>query len=373
MENNSFEIGDMIFDHDSNNSYNGIEKYLVRGKDKQFYTAYQFDKVKYENYPFLHELKGCVEIQGSILHPNIQKFHDLIDHNGQIFVLFDHELLSFLSLFENCNKINEERCRHILLHLMKGIDHLHSNMIIHNDISPYSLYISSSQEIVIKNFMKSRKYESQSGMSNSKGVLNFRAPELIVGGAKDPFKVDIWACGILLLMCLKYENPIKGTTEEDISHSILSFEYKKEPYISDEFDNLLKKMLQKDPNRRATSKEILEDPWLIKKPDSIVWLFDKGATAQKLRVETKMSLSRAKEMLLPFMTQYGFKITYRNQNKVMSFQIRQPHNLLFNIKIDERSNGFVDYIITKLSSDDNDFFDKIINEIIDLFQQSSNI
>ena len=63
------------------------------------------------------------------------------------------------------------------------------------------------------------------------------------------FPVDIWSAGIALYIIISGNLPFNRDKEHDLEYSILN-------------NNLLKNILEKDPNKRYTDNQILEHPWM---------------------------------------------------------------------------------------------------------------
>ena len=108
----------------------------------------------------------------------------------------------------------------------------------------------------------------------------YMAPEIVLSNKHNGYKgfpVDIWACGITLYIMLSGTLPfnlnnksndelslkeIKKKDNTDLQIQIINFNPKKIKKISDEANNLLNGLLNKNPEKRLTCNEILNHPWL---------------------------------------------------------------------------------------------------------------
>jgi serine/threonine protein kinase len=87
----------------------------------------------------------------------------------------------------------------ILFQCLKGIETLHSLNIIHRDINPNHILISSKGGIKITNFDNSiNDIESKFVEDKVVGDLAYLAPECLLGQNYNN-KIDIWAIGVLML------------------------------------------------------------------------------------------------------------------------------------------------------------------------------
>ena len=88
------------------------------------------------------------------------------------------------------------------------------------------------------------------------------APEILKGNGYKGFPVDVWSAGVALYIMLSGTLPFNKDKDHDLEYSILNNHLKEIKDISEEGNNLLKNILEKDPNKRFTCNQILEHPWL---------------------------------------------------------------------------------------------------------------
>ena len=90
--------------------------------------------------------------------------------------------------------------------LFSALDHCHSNDVIHCDIKPGNLLVSSTGTIQLCDFGLARPFsteskdDSSSGEEDAKGLctLYYRPPELLLGGVADSPAVDTYSAGLVL-------------------------------------------------------------------------------------------------------------------------------------------------------------------------------
>lgn len=97
------------------------------------------------------------------------------------------------------------------------------------------------------------------------GSKKYMAPEIL---KKRPYdtKVDVWSATVTIFVLLTGQMPFRGKTTESLLTSIKSKELEQDlkdnRYLSKNAKDFLLKGLQCDPQKRASSSELLTHPWL---------------------------------------------------------------------------------------------------------------
>ena len=92
------------------------------------------------------------------------------------------------------------------------------------------------------------------------GTPVYMAPEIIKNNIG--FPVDIWSSGIALYIMLSGNIPFNRGKLNDLQYEILNCPLKNINDVSFEANDLLKGILNKEPNKRFTPDDILNYPWL---------------------------------------------------------------------------------------------------------------
>ena len=108
-------------------------------------------------------------------------------------------------------------------------------------------------------------------LSDTVGTYQFLAPECCSGEDYDPFKVDIWAAGIMFYIYLFGILPFRseGTRAllEEIARAEIQLpgtaESVREAPLSQECQDLLRRLLEKNPEQRITIAAALCHPWFM--------------------------------------------------------------------------------------------------------------
>lgn len=139
-------------------------------------------------------------------------------------------------------------------------DTVHAQGIIHRDIKPDNCLITQDDVLKIVDFGVSEMFEKESDMSTAKsaGSPAFMPPELCVArhGQVSGRAADIWSMGVTLY-CLRYGRiPFEKHTMLELYEAIRNDDVDLSGEKDSAFEDLMRKMLEKDPDRRITIETI---------------------------------------------------------------------------------------------------------------------
>lgn len=164
-------------------------------------------------------------------------------------------------------KLSEDRVKEIGMQLVIAIKYLHSYGIVHRDLKLENIMMSDNSEKAIPklvDFGLAKMIGPNEKADEPFGTLGYVAPEVL---KKDPysFSCDIWSLGCILYALLSGSLPFDDENQKETIRltleSKLNFEKPSWNAISSDCIDLIKKLLEKDPMRRITLKEIVKHPW----------------------------------------------------------------------------------------------------------------
>ena len=210
-----------------------------------------------------------------------------------VFEYMEHDL-GGLSLAEY--KFDLPQIKYIMYQILKGVQYLHKNNIIHRDIKCANILINNKGKVKIGDFGLARNITPNHTKKYTYKVVTlwFRAPELLLGETLYGTAIDVWSCGCVLgelltgvcpfqakdelglfeKICEKCGTPNEltwpGVTKLPLWNKLMpktmypnSFKehYKNFNKIDDTVMDLFSKMLQLDPKKRITIDEALNHPF----------------------------------------------------------------------------------------------------------------
>lgn len=225
-----------------------------------------------ENNNALDLIREEIAIMKKLYHPNLVSLIEVLDdpEEDTLYMVMEYcknGVVMKVGLEEKADPYEEEQCRHWFRDMILGIEYLHAQGIIHRDIKPDNCLITEDEVLKIVDFGVSEMFEKDSEMNTTKsaGSPAFMPPELCVAkhGQVSGRAADIWSMGVTLY-CLRYGRiPFERQGIVDLYESI-----KNDPVelgeCDDEFQDLMLRILEKDPHRRITMEELREHPWVTR-------------------------------------------------------------------------------------------------------------
>ena len=186
-----------------------------------------------------------------------------------------NEKSGFFSINKNYRDdiYDEKLIKKWILDIAKGLKFLHENNVVHRDIKSDNILIDKNGHCKLADFGCSIKLKNNQPdlFSKTEGNMYFFPPEFVDGKSKKQFgykPVDIWAFGVSIYTCIFKSLPFLPENRENVVELFkeireAKFDYNKNGIkISKDMEILLGHILDKDPNKRFTAKDIVEYPWL---------------------------------------------------------------------------------------------------------------
>ena len=229
---------------------------------QEIYACKLLKKSNIKNKNDYLRLKRELLILTNVDHPNIIKIYEIIENNEVYIIIMEYcksgELFNYI--VKN-KRLSEELSAFFFYQLINGINYLHNQGICHRDLKPENLLLSKNFKLKIIDFGLSN-FEIEGGLLETPcGSPCYASPEMVRGYSYDGFGIDIWSCGIILyaMICgfLPFEEDEKDEFNETLFKNIVKcdIEYPSD-LISENAEDLLKRILVKDPNKRIKIEDI---------------------------------------------------------------------------------------------------------------------
>ena len=218
----------------------------------------------------LEDLRREVDIMRALNHPNLVKLYEVIDDKVSGKILMVVEFCEAGALVSPGQLTPERRMPEAIAQfyfrqMVSGIAYLHENSVIHGDMKPENVLLAGDATVKIADFGQSQFMSGgEDTLRRTLGTPAFLAPEICAGEDYRGRPADVWALGVSLYGFIYGELPFKGESlmelYEDIAEATVPFP--SNVSVSMELQDLLLRILHKDPEARITAAEMLTHPWV---------------------------------------------------------------------------------------------------------------
>ncbi|XP_047055549.1 3-phosphoinositide-dependent protein kinase 2-like isoform X1 [Lolium rigidum] len=197
---------------------------------------------------------------------------DQLDHPGVIKLFFTfQDTYSLYMALESCEggelfdqivrkgRLPEDDARFYAAEIVDILEYLHSLGLIHRDVKPENLLLTSDGHIKIADFgsvkptmdtpIKVLPNSTNERACTFVGTAAYVPPE-VLNSAPATFGNDLWALGCTLFQMLSGSSPFKDASEWLIFQRIIARDLRIPEYFSDEARDLIDKLLDVDPTKR---------------------------------------------------------------------------------------------------------------------------
>jgi [calcium/calmodulin-dependent protein kinase] kinase len=211
----------------------------------------------------LNELKNEVETLSSLKHPNIIDVYEVIEGPDSNKVYLVLELATHGSTLELSPMSLDDTAKYFR-ELVLALHYLHEEAkYVHRDIKPHNLLINSDFSLKLSDFGTAQRVLYGDELSSLAGTHAFMAPEMLYPNLPFAGKpVDMWAAGLTLYYfihgCIPFKARRIPQLYEQIKTECIVISNSLEPDLQD----LLRRLLDRDPCRRLTVREAICHPWI---------------------------------------------------------------------------------------------------------------
>ncbi|XP_061763931.1 calcium/calmodulin-dependent protein kinase kinase 2 isoform X1 [Nerophis ophidion] len=204
-------------------------------------------------------------------HPNVVKLVEVLDDPSEDHLYMVFELVKQGAVMEvpTDKAFSEDQARFYFQDLLRGMEYLHYQRIIHRDVKPSNLLVAEDGHIKIADFGVSNQFQGTDALLTSTvGTPAFLAPETLSDTRKNfsGKALDVWAMGVTLYCFVFGVCPFMDERILSLHHKIrtLPVELPERAEVSEDLKDLLLKMLDKNPESRISIPQMKVHPWVTR-------------------------------------------------------------------------------------------------------------
>lgn len=279
----------------SKSSLRRIREYIQDSNTHRSKCTTGLDKLKYELLlydKYLNNHQYIVKLQHIYIDNN--------NHNDEIILEYDYASDNSIMywndtkqcyIYRKTNKsyIDEQDIKLFTIQLLDVLSYLYDNYIVHRDLKPDNILLTNNYyTIQLCDFGVAKQFNTHNNNNNSNnntvlthdscnlyethGTYYYFSPEMCSGDEFNAFTTEIYQLGLCLYIFayngrlpfynVDNNNDISPQAIfDDIQHKTIEIPVCNDHIVSNELTNIILNLLQKEPNKRYTIKQLRELPY----------------------------------------------------------------------------------------------------------------
>ena len=214
-----------------------------------------------EDMGFVTKFRTEAQSAAGLEHPNIVNIYDVGSENGMHYIVMEYvEGITLKTYIEKKGQLSFKEAVSIAIQVGRGIEAAHNKNIIHRDIKPQNIMISTEGKVKVTDFGIARAASSNTISSDVMGSVHYSSPEQARNGFVDG-KSDIYSLGIVMYEMVTGRVPFDGDTTVAVAIQHLQEEMVPPsayaPNLPVSMEKIILKCTQKSTDRRYESMAAL--------------------------------------------------------------------------------------------------------------------
>ncbi|KNC52499.1 ULK protein kinase [Thecamonas trahens ATCC 50062] len=217
----------------------------------------------------LEALRQEISILKGLEHPSIIGMLDSFETSSEFCVVTEYAEGELFQILEDDGKLPEVQVQVLARQLTDALQYLHAHRVIHRDMKPQNILVTSDGRIKLCDFGFARSMSASTLVLTSiKGTPLYMAPELV---QELPYNhtVDLWSLGVILYELFVGKPPFYTTSIYSLISLIVNEPVHYPDGMSPDFEDFLRGLLNKAPADRLSWPALAEHPFVVNAPDSI--------------------------------------------------------------------------------------------------------
>ncbi len=234
------------------------------------------------NDEFLQRFKNESKAVSMLSHPNIVKVLDVGFNEDLRYIVMEYiDGITIRDYIEAEGKLDWKETSHLIIQILRALQHAHDRGIIHRDIKPQNIMMFSDGTIKVMDFGIA-KFTYELGITATAqtiGSVHYISPEQASGKTTDG-KSDIYSTGILMYEMLTGKKPFD--TDNPVTVALMQMNNQAElprtinPDIPRGIEEIVLKAIEKDPaDRYQFAKDMIKDIETFKNSPDMVFGYTK--------------------------------------------------------------------------------------------------
>ncbi|XP_029598889.1 serine/threonine-protein kinase SIK2 [Salmo trutta] len=208
-----------------------------------------------------------VEVMKLLNHPHIIKLYQVMETKDMLYMVMEYarngEMFDYLL---SLGRLSESEARRKFCQILSAVDYCHSNHIVHRDLKAENLLLDSNMDIKVADFGFGNFFSEGQFLSTWCGSPPYAAPEVFEGIEYEGPPLDIWSLGVVLYVLVCGVLPFDGPSLPALRQRVREGRFRIPFYMSQDCENLVRRMLVIEPAKRITVARIKKHRWMKSDP-----------------------------------------------------------------------------------------------------------
>lgn len=229
------------------------------------------NKAEVKKHRMGEQVKKEISVMRLLKHPNIVELKEVMATKTNIYLVMEYvgggDLYTYII---KQGTLSENLARKFFQQLITAVDFCHSRGVCHRDLKLENILLDpNGTNVKICDFglatstCPGGKDDNNSDvlLYTACGAIAYMAPEIITREKYDGKKADIWSCGVILYTLLAGYPPFQDESQRLLLRKIRVGKYDFPLGFPKEVEDLIKKIMVKNPSERILMSEIMTTPW----------------------------------------------------------------------------------------------------------------
>ncbi|XP_029314823.1 serine/threonine-protein kinase SIK1 [Cottoperca gobio] len=215
----------------------------------------------------LEKIYREVQIMKLLNHPHIIKLYQVMETKDMLYIVTEYakngEMFDHLT---SNGRMSEDEARKKFWQILTAVDYCHRHHIVHRDLKTENLLLDANMNIKLADFGFGNFYNAGEPLATWCGSPPYAAPEVFEGKEYEGPQLDIWSLGVVLYVLVCGSLPFDGPSLPALRQRVTEGRFRIPFFMSQDCENLIRKMLVVDPARRISMAQIKQHRWMLADP-----------------------------------------------------------------------------------------------------------
>ncbi|KAF7215647.1 serine/threonine-protein kinase SIK1 [Nothobranchius furzeri] len=217
----------------------------------------------------LEKIYREVQIMKLLNHPHIIKLYQVMETKDMLYIVTEYarngEMFDHLT---SNGRMSEDEARKKFWQILTAVDYCHRHHIVHRDLKTENLLLDANMNIKLADFGFGNFYKAGEPLSTWCGSPPYAAPEVFEGKEYEGPQLDIWSLGVVLYVLVCGSLPFDGPSLPALRQRVTEGRFRIPFFMSQDCENLIRKMLVVDPAKRISVAQIKQHRWMLADPSA---------------------------------------------------------------------------------------------------------